>query len=359
MLLTPAPYLFLRHELVELHLPRAAENAHARWTSRRAVLVTLTNEAGRVGRGEAAPLPGISLESTEDVLAALAEIGSEPDFDALVSNRLPASLRFALDCALFELCAENRPLHRVLFSASKARIPNVLELQILLDSLDDAVERAHRARAQGARTFKVKVGRPGQARAESELLEALRALGDDIVLRCDANGRLDEPEILASAMARTRVEYIEDPFPLSLDSTDSFSQTERPRLWCGVPLALDAAMHIDPSWVLARAVSLGASYLVLKPSLLGGLATTMHLAARARARGLRVVLSHLFEGPVGLAALGHLAFAIAASRPRALWGAQGIAPWSGIDAWPGRALPQWIEPYALKRPTAPGLGLSA
>ena len=233
------------------------------------------------------------------------------------------------------------------------RVPEQIELQVLLDDLEDARARAARAFGGGARTFKVKIGREGRASDEAALLEHLRSLGRDVVIRADANGHLADVEVLAPALARARVEYVEDPRA----SLDSLAR------WVGVPAALDAPMAADPSRALAEARNHGADVVVLKPTLLGGLDETLRLAARARSRGLKVVLSHTLEGPVGLAALAHVALAASASSHRALWGAQGLAPWEGCERFHLEgsdepiALPYYIGQSRLLRPSSPGLGL--
>ncbi len=348
------PVLSVSHEVISSALERPVGNAHASWTARRSVIVTLEDESGLRGRGEAAPLPGLSRETLEDVLAALATLGTSLEPTELDLRTLPPSLRFAIESALLDLRAGDRPAYAALLAdaAYVPRVPEQLELQVLLDDLDGALARATEAFARGARTFKVKIGRDERASDEAALLDALRALGRDVVLRADANGRIAEPEILAPALSRARVEYVEDPGPL-----------EGPR-WVGIPMAIDAAVAADPYDVIARARSLGASFLVLKPTLLGGLEDTLSLAARARSRGLKVVLSHTLEGPIGLAAIAHLALAASASSHRALWGAQGLAPWSGCERFTAEgqdeplALPYYLGASRLLRPSSAGLGLS-
>jgi len=349
------PVLSLEHVVLEASLPASVGNAHTRWSERRSVLITLEDANGDRGRGEAAPLPGMSIDSIDDVLAAIARLGSSIEPSELDLLTLPPSLRFALESALLDLRAGERPAYAALLDAhAEARVPEAIELQVVLDSLETADARARDAFAAGARTFKVKVGRPGAAQAEAELLDWVRALGRDVVIRADANGRLDDVDVLAPALARARVEYLEDPF--SLDDAAA-------RAWVGIPVALDAAVGVDPHAALARARSLGASFVVLKPTVLGGLETTLMLAARARSRGLKVVLSHSLEGPVGLAALAHLALAASAASQRALWGAQGLAPWAGCDTFrfPGGeqlTLPYYLSDTRILRPASRGLGVA-
>ncbi|MBN8610440.1 MAG: o-succinylbenzoate synthase [Deltaproteobacteria bacterium] len=354
MIASMQPVLSVSHVVVSARLDRPVGNAHAQWRSRRSVLVTLEDEGGRKGRGEAAPLPGLSRETIDDVLAALATLGSSFEPTEIDVRALPPSLRFAIESALLDLRSADRPAFVALLGdeAYVARVPEQLELQVLLDDLESAEARARDAHGRGARTFKVKIGREGRASDEASLLEAVRALGRDVVIRADANGTLAAVDVIAPALARARVEYVEDPGPI-----------DGPH-WVGVPMALDASVAADPHDAIARARSLGAPFLVLKPTLLGGLEDTLAIAARARARGLKVVLSHTLEGPVGLAAIAHLALAASASSHRALWGAQGLAPWTGCERFVVEggdeeplALPYYLGACRVLRPSSAGLGL--
>jgi O-succinylbenzoate synthase len=348
------PVFTLSFGLAEAELERDVGNAHARWRLRRSVIVTLADADGQRGRGEAAPLPGWSRETLEDVVAALGRLEGPLAPGELDTRSLPPSLRFALDSALLELRAAERPAYAALVDdVDLTRMPKQLELQVLLDDLEQASERAAQAFQDGARTFKVKIGRDGRASDEAALLLALRKLGRDVVIRADANGHLGDAATLAPALAEARAEYVEDP----CSPDGSLAR------WVGVPVALDAPVASDPARALGEARGLGARVVVLKPTLVGSLEESLRLAARARGRGLKVVLSHSLEGPVGLAALAHLALGASASAPRALWGAQGLSPWPGCErfriegAAEPLAVPHYLTQSRLLRPSSAGFGL--
>ena len=91
--------------------------------------------------------------------------------------------------------------------------------------------------------------------------------------------------------------------------------------------------------------------MVLKPMILGGLSRWLELGRRAGALDLGVVVSHSFDGPVALAAAAALALAL----PTRI--AQGLAPHSGLAAWPPIPLP--LTHAALQVWSTPGLGLAA
>ena len=351
------PVLSLSFSRAEAELPREVGNAHARWSTRRSVIVTIEDASGQRGRGEAAPLPGVSRESLEDVIDALSALGTTIEPSELELRALPPSLRFAMESAMLELRAGERPAYAALAGdAALWRVPESLALQVMLDELDDAIPRADEAFARGARAFKVKIGREGRASDAASLLAHLRTLGRAVVIRADANGHLDDVETLAPALAAARVEYVEDPCAIDVEG-DGLAR------WIASPLALDAPLGVDPRRVMTQARSLAASVVVLKPTLLGGLDETLALAARARGRGLKVVLSHALEGPVGLAALAHLALAASAAAPRALWGPQGLSPWPGSDRFVleaqggSLALPDYLEAARIVRPASAGFGL--
>lgn len=353
------PLLSVSARRIEAVLPREVGSASRRWATRSALVVTLEDASGQRGVGEIAPLPGLSDERLEDAEAILAELGESLDPTELDLASLPPSVRFGLEAALLELRAGERPAFEALLDdVATRRVPEALELQVLLDELDTARAHAEAAFSRGARTFKVKLGREGRAHDEALLLRQLRELSPALTIRVDANGLPLDREALLPALQQVGVEYVEDPGP-----EDRERLAQRLPQWVGVPLAIDAPMIVDPHLALAHASALGARVVVLKPTLLGGLEATLSLAARARARGYRVVLSHALESPVGLAALAHLALAASAACHRALFGAQGLAPWPGVDAFryvdtgEPLQLPYFLSESRLERPSSAGFGL--
>jgi L-alanine-DL-glutamate epimerase-like enolase superfamily enzyme len=117
-------------------------------------------------------------------------------------------------------------------------------------------------------------------------------------------------------------------------------------------VALDESLRgLDPHDLESLAVRSGASYVVLKPMVLGGLSRCIELARHAAALNLGVVISHSFDGPVALVAAAALALAL----PTRI--AQGLAPHPGLAAWPHIPLP--IKDATLQVWRSPGLGLAS
>jgi L-alanine-DL-glutamate epimerase-like enolase superfamily enzyme len=90
---------------------------------------------------------------------------------------------------------------------------------------------------------------------------------------------------------------------------------------------------------------------VLKPAMLGGLLRCVSLAETVRAEGAEGVVSHLFDGPVGLTVACELALALGSTR------AAGLAPHAALDAWPEPERPTALSSGRLHAHSRSGLGL--
>ena len=77
-----------------------------------------------------------------------------------------------------------------------------------------------------------------------------------------------------------------------------------------VPVALDESLQGGDSLVTSLLEAGVCQALVLKPMALGGILRCLHLARLAARHGVGVVVTHLFDGPVALAAATELALAL-------------------------------------------------
>lgn len=344
-----------------------ASNASMAWRERRGLLLELCDREGRIGQGEASPLPGFSSDTLAEARAGLLGVdwaglpdvapghGLLNDIEAALSAaglNAPAA-RFAAETALLDLAgqAAGLPVHVLLAGtrpgagADGAR-PSAVPLAALLagdllarDLLASAAERV----GEGYGCLKVKVGRaPAE---ELALLGALRAkLGDAVLLRADANGSLDAevaPGWLQGA-ADLSLEFVEEPLPLA---------RLRELLPSPVSVAIDESLDAGDDSGLAPALEAGGyRYVVLKPGYHGGALRCLRLAAEARSLGALPVVSHLLGGPVALAAAAELALALPPGP------AAGLAPHAGLSMWPALELPAYGRAEILPH-DRPGLGL--
>jgi len=356
-----------------------------RWKERGGLLLTLGDAEGGRGQGEASPLPGYSSDTLSGVRHELSAIewarlpsvdvdrALLPQIERVLGTaglRSP-SARLAVETALLDLAGGRLglPLYRLL-ETGQGGTSGVVEgadaraVPVPLAALlaGDVLRHAARLVEEGYGCLKLKVG--GDPDADLALLDSLRAeVGAAVDLRADANRSL--PAAAAEAWLREaagfELEFVEEPvaFERLLELTATH-----------VPIALDESLRAPARQVrapfrgaateaaeefaanrISEAADAGrCSFVLLKPMALGGLGRCMRLAATARARGAEVVVSHLFDGPVGLAAAAELALAL---RPTP---AAGLAPHPGLGVWPVAVSPAF-QGARLAVHDRPGLGL--
>jgi L-alanine-DL-glutamate epimerase-like enolase superfamily enzyme len=114
-----------------------------------------------------------------------------------------------------------------------------------------------------------------------------------------------------------------------------------------VPLAADESLALPGAW---PALATLCRVVVLKPTLLGGLAACLQLARDAAARGLAATVTHTFDGPIAVAAAAELAVAL--DSPLAC----GLDRHAALAVWPAVSIPQ-IGACRVASAARPGLGL--
>jgi o-succinylbenzoate synthase len=316
------------------------EDALRSWSERRALILVVEDGAGNQGLGEASPLPGYSPDTLDAAWSGLRGLLGKPlgDLQGGASRSLSAigdtlsspAARFGFDAALLDLWSRKRAEPAWVLLARMARetarngaVPEApkqnpgCDVATLLPSgFERALAHAQAASARGIRAFKAKIGAKGAWDDELRTLEELRKRFPDARLRADANQSLSA-ETLAERLPALRalgLEWLEEPtreFPKNLPRS------------LGVPLALDESLQKNaPSAQTARKHEVRA--FVLKPTTLGGFVRSLELAESARSVGIRAVVSHAYEGPVGFAAAAALALALGPERPP-----------DGLDLHPG------------------------
>lgn len=314
-------------------------NATQRWSHRRGLFVEVSDQDGCVGLGETSPLEGISgetLEQARSELAGLANLGASE----LEEISLSSGSRFALETALLDLTARQTGA-----SIAALLVDEPLPVQASALLGDPRGPRPFRAELVCA---KLKVGPASEWRAQALAIEQLVDDRPDLALRLDFNGSLgltEATEIVAELADRGwHIDYVEDPV-----SHDNLRQLHSP-----IDVAVDH-MLTQPNGV-AHALELArlgrAQVAVLKPALLGGLRRTFASAEELTTK-MDVVVSHLLDGPVALAAYAELACAIATLRSPVR--AAGVGPHAALAAYPSMHIAQldddgWLRPLAHRRP---------
>jgi O-succinylbenzoate synthase len=279
-----------------------AGETHSR---RRGLLIRLDTERGAVGWGDAAPLPGFSTETLDEVVGHACATAPEwtgtdipesrDDLSQSVSalstgDDCPPSLQFATESALAHLLAAT---HATSLPTVLGTPRSSVSLNALITNLgEDGPAQAARLRERGYRAVKVKVGR-APVEDEVEGLRTVRnALGDDIGLRADANRAwsLEQAVAFAEATRPLEMAYVEEPLTDPTRISELAARTD-------LPIALDETTREVEASVLREDASVAA--VVLKPTLLGGLRRTRQWNQEARANDVTPVISAAYESGIG------------------------------------------------------------
>ncbi len=318
--------------------------------SRAGLLVRVTDDGGGWGQGEASPLPGFSTDTLEMCFKQLSRIATDKiarDFTAPIETWLEQALaesevtapaaRFALETALLDWRGRHSDASIAKLLGGKEAVARSVPLAALVADMASA----QTAFARGIRTFKIKISPATWSGAMSLGAALRREYGKSVSLRFDANRTLALPDVAAQLreLAQLAPEFIEEP----VGGDELVSLAGAP-----VALAADESLAKPASWPqLARVCQV----IVLKPALLGGLCACLKLARYATARGANVVVTHMFDGPIALAAAAELAVALPG---RVL--ACGLEQHPGLAAWPAVHVPQ-VRSDHVASARLPGLGL--
>ena len=320
----------------------------ARERSRRdAIVVSVRTARGAIGLGEAAPLPGMSRDTLAQVARAIAALAARAPLDvsdapqiiahfAAATSDSPAA-RFAIETALLDARARELDVAlRTLLAPGRGCV------QLPVAAVVDDSEQARAAIERGVRCLKIKLRGDGELERVRAITARVAVSG--IVFRLDANRSWPRDAVRErlAALRDLAIDYVEEPCTDAhlLDHDLPFRIALDESLATLAPDELDAAL---------RSPTLAA--LVLKPTLLGGLHACLELAARARAAGVRAIVSHALEGPIGTAACAELALALGGDA------AVGLAAHPALLAWNQR-VPQ-LATGAVTPATAAGLGFES
>ncbi len=290
--------------------PRGA--ARGLWSERTAVIVAVQGEA--TGLGEAAPLPGMSIDDVAAAVTAFAALAAsapialdEPAQALATAARITAApaARFAIETALLGALAQrSRTSIAALFGAA----PRALQCAVVVDDEVDA--RA--AVARGARCLKIKAAHPDRVLQIAAAVPGVR-------LRVDANRAWPraETEGWLARLSSLPIEYVEEPCREAASLLTG-------ALACKIALD-ESLLELDAAALSHAVASPDLAALVLKPTLLGGFARCHELAALAHRHGVAAIVSHTLEGPIGTAACFELARTIASDAP------VGLGPHPALD----------------------------
>lgn len=292
----------LKFEKLRIHLNEPIQVAFGELDHSDNVLVCAITDEGIVGYGEAAPLPFVTGETADTILAALAYmkpglIGCDPFAIDDVHHRMDAlicgnsSAVCAVDLAMYDIMgkATGLPIYRIL-GGEKNRIQN--DVTIGIDEPESMVRAAkHYTDECGYRILKIKAGR--DYRQDLQAISMIRqAVGENIRLRVDANQGYSVPIAvkMIAQLEKLNVDAIEQCLP-AWDLEGSAYLRNKAN---GMRIMLDESLHSPRD--AAKICKLGAADILnIKLMKCGGLYPALKIASVADAYGLECMVGCMFE----------------------------------------------------------------
>ncbi|MDA3942123.1 MAG: o-succinylbenzoate synthase [Bacteroidetes bacterium] len=269
-------------------------------------LITLTdgNDTSRYGIGEASIIPGLSIDPPEAVEAELTKlcknIASYPVWLETHGTTFPA-IRFALETALHDMnYGGNQIFGETAFTKGEAGI-TINGLIWMGDAEFMKAQLLEKIKA-GFNCIKLKIGALDFEK-ELALLASIRSKydADEIEIRLDANGAFapDKAMNKLEQLAQFNIHSIEQPIKAG-QRHEMAALCER----SPIPIALDEELiGIHQEAIPALLAAIKPQYIILKPSLIGGLEASEHWIEHAEKQNMNWWATSALESNIGLNAI--------------------------------------------------------
>lgn len=279
-----------------------------------------SDSPGIAGFGECGPLPGLSPDYKDDfenvlasVLGTINDSLLKPDsYNTSLKHVEPdfPSIMFGLETALMDLQhGGKRLIFQNDFVNGQAIDINGL---VWMGDMDFMMDQINKKVALGFKCIKLKVGGLDFER-ECDILNYIRRryFKEQIVIRLDANGAFKTDDVLykLGELARFQVHSIEQPIKKGMEEMEELCRKSP------IPVAFDEELigihgEDEKRKLLAR---LKPSFIVLKPTLHGGIRGCREWIAVAGSLGVGWWITSALESSIGLNAICQFA---AEYRPR-------------------------------------------
>jgi len=285
-----------------LHFKQPAGTSRGVYTERKIWIVTMT-DGEAVGVGECAPLPDLSCDALTDYAGVLRQ------FCDLVeqSGQIPyepmrdyPSMLFGLETAMLSLRNGDR-LFDTAFSRGEEGIP--INGLVWMGRYDEMLQRMEQKLEQGFRCVKLKIG----AIDFDQELDLVRRIRDrfswhEVEIRLDANGGFtyDDATLYKLELLSQYAQSIEQPIKAGQWAFMAELCRESP-----IPIALDEELiGVNDREMKSHLLNvIKPSYIVLKPSLHGGMAGCREWIEAARQHDAGSWITSALESNVGLNAV--------------------------------------------------------
>ncbi len=277
-----------------LHFKQPAGTSRGVYTTRRIWLITATDETGRVtGVGECAPLPQLSCDDIPNYAEVLRRFCDEVERTGVIpyeALRPYPSMLFGLES---------------LVPTPNPQTPTSIPINglVWMGTFEEMHQRIEEKLAAGFHCVKLKIGAIDWDR-EIALIRFIRERysREQIELRVDANGgfSVDEAMSRLEELAKYDIHSIEQPIRQHQWSEMASLCQHSP-----LPIALDEELIgvNDPEEKVRLLDTIRPQYIILKPSLHGGMRGSEEWIRLARERGIGSWITSALESNIGLYAI--------------------------------------------------------
>ena len=274
----------LSHKI--LHFKKPAKTSRGAYSEHSMIIVSMLSDDGkRIGLGECAPLPDLSADrdayTTLSAVSELIKKALSSENYAEVLRPYPALL-FALESAMYDF-QQNPILYDTPFAKGCVGIPtNGL---VWMASYDEMLKQVKEKLLAGFKCIKLKIGAIDST--------------DTLQLRVDANGAFTPDEAMEKLkeLSRYSIHSIEQPI-----KQYQWYDMERLCRESPVPIALDEELigvnTLEEKRMLLDTIR--PQFIVVKPTLHGGITGTMEWVSEATKRGIGSWLTSALESNIGL-----------------------------------------------------------
>jgi o-succinylbenzoate synthase len=277
-----------------------------------------------VGIGECGPLPGLSIDDKPDfeqtLSAALDKLMSLQQQDVNTSalqHIVPPgypSITFGLETALLDLQNGGK---RIIFDNDFVKgKPVPINGLIWMGDLDFMLHQISDKVSQGFTCIKLKVGGLNFDK-ECDVLEYIRKrfFREELTIRLDANGAFKTEDVLfkLGVLAKFRVHSIEQPIKPGLPEMEELCRKSP------IPIAFDEELiGIGGDARTALLKRLMPAYIILKPTLHGGIQGCREWIAIAEQLGIGWWITSALESSIGLNAISQFTASYPINMPQGL-----------------------------------------
>ncbi|WP_019501162.1 o-succinylbenzoate synthase [Pseudanabaena sp. PCC 6802] len=306
--------VILQHHKLPLRQP--LKTAFGSICDRTCIVIQICDTEGRMGWGEASPLPGFGMESLVETQAVLdnlqtglvgMEFASLHEIAVFLTefSQSPAA-KHGVELALCNLLAiaQAKSLSQLINPQSRNRLP----VNALIGAVSPAiaVNLAQSFETKGYSCIKVKIGTDLADRDWQRVAAIRDAISPHVQIRLDANQAWSVDEAIAQIRRYEPlgIEYVEQP--VAAQDLEGMAKVKRS---VGIAIAADEAITCidDLREVIACKA---ADIAILKPMAMGGILTARQAADVAFAAGLDVVITTTIDGAIARLGALHLAASI-------------------------------------------------